>query len=54
MEATIFGPEMAQKVFFNEKLFLTGKYIFRVPLHPFQRAKVDTGPKLTLKQSNKR
>ena len=53
-EAIIFGPKMAQKRFFMEKLFLTGKYIFHVPLHPFQGAKVDSDPKLILGQSNKR
>ena len=45
---------MAQKRFVTEKLFLTGKYVFHVPLHPFQGAKVNSGPKLTLRQSNKR
>ena len=52
-EAIIFGLKMTQKRFFTEKPFLTGKYIFHVPLHPFQGEKVDSGPKLILGQSNK-
>ena len=44
---------MAQKRLFTEKLFLTGKSIFHVPLHPMQGAKVDSGPELNLGQSYK-
>ena len=43
-----FRAQMAPKRFFTEKPFLTGKYIFYVPLQHFQGAKVDSGPKLTL------
>ena len=52
-EAIIFRLKMTQKIFFTEKPFLNGKFIFHVPLHPFQGAKVDCGPKLSLWQSNK-
>ena len=40
---------MAQKKFFTEKPFLTGKYIFYDPLCPFQGAKVDTLYKFSIK-----
>ena len=45
-EAIIFGPKMTQKRFFTGKPFLTGKYIFHVPLHPFQRGKSWHWPKV--------
>ena len=52
-EAIILEPKIAQKRFLIEKPFFKGKYIFHVLLRPFQGAKVDSGPKFTLGQSNK-
>ena len=54
MQAIICGPKIVQKIFFTEKPFFTGKYIFHIPLRPIQEAKVDSGPTLTLGQANKR
>ena len=47
-EDIIFRPRIVQKRFFTEK------YIFHVPLHPFQGAKVESALKLTLGRTNKR
>ena len=48
-ESIISGPKMAQKRFFTEKPFLTGKYIFYDPFRPFQGENVDTLHKFSIK-----
>ena len=53
-EAIIFGPKIAQNSFFTKEPFLMENILFRVPLRPFQVAKVDSGSKLTFGQSNER
>ena len=49
-----FRAQINPKNIFYEKTIFSEKYIFHVPLHSFQGVKVDSGPKLTLGQSNKR
>ena len=50
MEPTKREPMWSKKDFLRKNC----SYNFHVPLHPFQREKVDNGPKLSLGQSSKR